>query len=298
MGLSEDGEDAVERRFEELCLDLNMDKHAREESWTNYQMIRENYSLEGDQLHWLACALYEACRRSVVPTVGKGTIEGNCVSLTRLLRSAGRFSLIQFFNKMKKWSDMANLPQEFRDKVNRLERNFAVSTVIFKKFEPIFLDIFRSPLDEPPKQSRSRKQRRLPCSSTDVFNFCWTMFVQVKGNFPAISDDLVNSYHLLLACLDWFYANALLGGRKDLLNSEFTGLPDSYHSKDWKPPPEPPCIIKLLCEKHEGLELEAKVIKEHWWKPHIRKLFDKKVLKGKADNLSAILEIGNFEANR
>lgn len=46
MGLSEDGEDAVERRFEELCLDLNMDKHAREESWTNYQMIRENYSLE------------------------------------------------------------------------------------------------------------------------------------------------------------------------------------------------------------------------------------------------------------
>ncbi|OWF55242.1 retinoblastoma-like protein 1 isoform X1 [Mizuhopecten yessoensis] len=297
MGLSEDGEDAVERRFEEICLDLNMDKHPREESWNNYRKIRENYTLEGDQLHWLACALYEACRRSVVPTVGKGTIEGNCVSLTRLLRSAGRFSLIQFFNKMRKWSDMANLPQEFRDKVNRLERNFAVSTVIFKKFEPIFLDIFRSPLDEPPKQNRSRKQRRLPCSSTDVFNFCWTMFVQVKGNFPAISDDLVNSYHLLLACVDWFYANALLGGRKDLLNTEFAGLPDNYHNKDWKPPTEPPCIIKLLCEKHEGLELEAKVIKEHWWKPHIRKLFDKKVLKGKPDTLSAILEIGNFEAN-
>ncbi|XP_069112560.1 retinoblastoma-like protein 1 isoform X2 [Argopecten irradians] len=297
MGLSEDGEEAVERRFEEICLDLNMDKHPREESWNNYRKIRENYTLEGDQLHWLACALYEACRRSVVPTVGKGTIEGNCVSLTRLLRSAGRFSLIQFFNKMKKWADMANLPQEFRDKVNRLERNFAVSTVIFKKFEPIFLDIFRNPLDEPPKQNRSRKQRRLPCSSTDVFNFCWTMFVQVKGNFPAISDDLVNSYHLLLACIDWFYANALLGGRKDLLNPEFAGLPESYHSKDWKPPTEPPCIIRLLCEKHEGLELEAKVIKEHWWKPHIRKLFDKRVLKGKPETLSAILEIGNFEAN-
>ena len=69
------------------------------------------------------------------------------------------FSLIQFFNKMKKWSDMANLSQEFRDKVEKLERNFAVSTVIFKKFEPIFLDIFKSPADETPRQPRSRKQR-------------------------------------------------------------------------------------------------------------------------------------------
>ncbi|KAJ8302946.1 hypothetical protein KUTeg_019342 [Tegillarca granosa] len=296
MGLSEDGDDVVERRFEELCLDLNMDKNAKEDAWRNYQKIRTNYTLEGDQIQWLACALYEACRRTVIPTVGKGTIEGNCVSLTRLLRSA-KFSLIQFFNKMKKWSDMANLPQEFRDKVNRLERNFAVSTVIFKKFEPIFLDLFRNPSEEPARQNRSRKQRRLPCSLTDVFNFCWTMFVQVKGNFPAISDDLVNSYHLLLCNLDWFYTNALLGARKDLINPEFSGLPETYHNKDWKPPQDPPCIIKLLCEKHEGLELEAKVIKEHWWKPHIRKLFDKRVLKGKSETLSAILEIGNFEAN-
>lgn len=60
---------------------------------------------------------------------------------------------------MKKWADMSNLPQEFRDKVDRLERNFAVSTVIFKKFEPIFLDIFKNPADDPPKVPRSRKQR-------------------------------------------------------------------------------------------------------------------------------------------
>lgn len=60
---------------------------------------------------------------------------------------------------MKKWSDMASLSKEFRDKVDRLERNFAVSTVIFKKFEPIFLDIFKNPADDPPRQQRSRKQR-------------------------------------------------------------------------------------------------------------------------------------------
>jgi len=67
---------------------------------------------------------------------------------------------------MKKWTDMASLPQEFRDKIERLERNFAVSTVTFKKFEPIFRDIFRSPerillspSEEPPRAPKGRKQR-------------------------------------------------------------------------------------------------------------------------------------------
>lgn len=60
---------------------------------------------------------------------------------------------------MKKWMDMSNLPQEFRERVERLERNFEVSTVIFKKFEPIFFDIFQNPYEETSKPHRSRKQR-------------------------------------------------------------------------------------------------------------------------------------------
>lgn len=43
--------------------------------------------MQGSELHWLACALYVACRSSV-PTVGRGTSEGNYVSLTRILRCA------------------------------------------------------------------------------------------------------------------------------------------------------------------------------------------------------------------
>jgi hypothetical protein len=44
--------------------------------------------LQGEVIHWLACSLYVACRKSIIPTVGKGVMEGNCVSLTRILRSA------------------------------------------------------------------------------------------------------------------------------------------------------------------------------------------------------------------
>lgn len=60
---------------------------------------------------------------------------------------------------MKKWEDMANLPPHFRERTERLERNFTVSAVIFKKYEPIFQDIFKYPQEEQPRQQRGRKQR-------------------------------------------------------------------------------------------------------------------------------------------
>ena len=60
-------------------------------------------------------------------------------------------------------------------------------------------------------------------------------------------------------------------------NCWIPGLPAGFGSKEWRPPSEPPCIIKLLCDMHEGIEIEAKVIKEHYWKAHVKKLFDKKV---------------------
>ncbi|XP_013817009.1 retinoblastoma-like protein 1 isoform X2 [Apteryx mantelli] len=247
---------------------------------------------QGEVVHWLACALYVACRKSVIPTVGSGLMEGNCVSLTRILRSA-KLSLIQFFSKMKKWMDMSNLPQEFRERVERLERNFEVSTVIFKKFEPIFLDIFQNPYEETSKPQRSRKQRRVPCSVKDLFNFCWTLFVYTKGNFRMIGDDLVNSYHLLLCCLDLIFANALLcPNRRDLLNPSFKGLPVDFHATEIKASEEPPCIIATLCELHDGLLVEAKGIKEHYFKPYISKLFERKILKGEC-----LLDLCNFTEN-
>uniref|UniRef100_A0A8C0ZB52 RB transcriptional corepressor like 1 n=1 Tax=Cyanistes caeruleus TaxID=156563 RepID=A0A8C0ZB52_CYACU len=194
---------------------------------------------------------------------------------------------------MKKWMDMSNLPQEFRERVERLERNFEVSTVIFKKFEPIFFDIFQNPYEETSKLHRSRKQRRVPCSVKDLFNFCWTLFVYTKGNFHMIGDDLVNSYHLLLCCLDLVFANALLcPNRRDLLNPSFKGLPVEFHTLEIKASEDPPCIVAMLCELHDGLLVEAKGIKEHYFKPYIAKLFDRKILKG-----DCLLDLCNFTEN-
>uniref|UniRef100_A0A8C3G8A7 Retinoblastoma-like 1 (p107) n=1 Tax=Cyclopterus lumpus TaxID=8103 RepID=A0A8C3G8A7_CYCLU len=255
--------------------------------------------LQGEVVHWLACSLYAACRKGSTPTVGKGLMEGNCVSLTRILRTA-KLSLIQFFSKMRKWADMSNLPQDFRLRMERLERNFEVSTVIFRKFEPIFMDMFQNPQGGGrPRQPRSRKHRRLPCHISDVFKFCWTLFVYTKGNFRMIGDDLVNSYHLLLCCLDLVFGNALLcNNRKDLINPTFKGLPALYRADGLVSSDEPPpCVLERLCELHDGLVVEAKGIKQHYFRPYIQKLFHRQILKGNEDHLTELLDPQSFIDN-
>lgn len=294
--MAEEEDESVRRArsgFDELCRDLNMDDEASSEAWGNYRGISNNFTLEGSELHWLACSLYVSCRSSV-PTVGKGTSEGNYVSLTRILRCS-RMSLMEFFRKMKKWQDMADLPQDFRRSTERLERNFTVSAVIFQKFVPIFRSVFKAPSEEPTRVHRGRKQRRHPCTVNEVFNFCWLLFVHAKGNFPMIGDDLVNSYHLLLCAVDLVLTNALLcQARKDLLNPDFPGLPADLGSKDFRPAAGSPCFLQPLCELHDGLLLEAKGIKEHFWKPLIRKMFHRRILRGKEDSLSGFLDPINF----
>lgn len=42
MEPTEETDDAVERRYNELCLDLNMDKGTKEEAWESYQKIKQN----------------------------------------------------------------------------------------------------------------------------------------------------------------------------------------------------------------------------------------------------------------
>lgn len=56
-----------------------------------------------------------------------------------------------------------------------------------------------------------------------------------------------------------------------------SGLPADFHGTELKASEEPPCIVATLCELHDGLLVEAKGIKEHYFKPYIAKLFDRKV---------------------
>lgn len=60
-----------------------------------------------------------------------------------------------------------------------------------------------------------------PCTTTQLFDFCWLLFITVKTKDESYSKDLVMSHHLLHACCDWIFQNAFIDERKDLLNPNF-----------------------------------------------------------------------------
>ena len=51
-------------------------------------------------------------------------------------------SLIEFFKKMKKWLEMARLPQSFQSKIEALERKFEVASIIYDKYRKVFKELF------------------------------------------------------------------------------------------------------------------------------------------------------------
>lgn len=57
----------------------------------------------------------------------------------------------------------------------------------------------------------------------------------------------------------------------------FSGLPHDFEVNSYVPPSKPICIIDYLCQHYEGITTSAKVIKEYFWKPNLKKLIEKKV---------------------
>ncbi|KAI5708300.1 hypothetical protein M8J77_020099 [Diaphorina citri] len=296
MGQLADNETA--HQHQELCMALNIDSNTAKEAWNAYKEMSHHYTLEGSQLHWLGCSLYVSCRKATVPTVNSNrTIEGNLVCLTSLLKHC-KMSLNQFLNKCRKWADMRKLPDSFRSKIARLERNFAVSKVIFTKYLPMFKEMFKPPdIDELLMHVRHNKKKMIHCTSTKVFEFTWILFVLTKAEYLDVSNDLVNSFHLLIATCDLIYANVIQSKLRDIVNPDFEGMPSNFLDSHFAPLDDPPCIISILCKHHDGLLMEAKSIKEYCWRNYMSKLLSKQKLRGNIEDLSAILEPENFDYN-
>ncbi|XP_073953586.1 LOW QUALITY PROTEIN: retinoblastoma-like protein 1 [Choristoneura fumiferana] len=298
MSKPDDGEENWITKIDNLCSTLNVDPIAAKKAKDSFLEIKRNYTLDGDPLHWIACAMYVACRTSITPTVQTGkAVEGNCVSLTRLLRICN-ISLIQFFNKIKNWMEMAAMSTDFKDRISHLEHKFAVSTVLFRKFQPIFQEIFSGLTNEPMKNNtKSKKPKLQPCTSNALFEFTWCLYICVKGEFHSSADDLVDMYHILLSCLDFVFANAFMSRRIDLINPGFKGLPADWLKDDFELPKKAPCIISTLCEIKQGLPVEAATMKEYSWRPVIKSFFEKGILNGDSEQLTGLLDIGAFDAN-
>lgn len=299
MGLSSEGDQEVRACFQEVCSSLNMDRLTSDQALNTYENISMNYTLEGNMRHWIACALYVECRNGNVPTVAHTSrIEGNCVSLTRLL-SICRISLLDFFTKMKKWADMANLNERMRQRIETIEKSFCVTAKIYEKYVQIFATVFKEHQSAAQRRSIKAVKRRVhrptQCNSNDMFNFIWTLYVYIKGRFSAICCDLVNCYHLLLCCIDYGYCTALAAKRMDLLDPKFYEAQQDKLKKDSDN--QDVGIIRELVKSHDGNFEDASVLKAHHFRYPIQQLMEEKILHGDFKTLALSLDPAAFDTS-
>uniref|UniRef100_A0A131YUZ6 Rb retinoblastoma tumor suppressor related protein n=1 Tax=Rhipicephalus appendiculatus TaxID=34631 RepID=A0A131YUZ6_RHIAP len=299
MGLSSEGDQEVRACFQEVCSSLNMDRLTSDQALNTYENISMNYTLEGNMRHWIACALYVECRNGNVPTVAHTSrIEGNCVSLTRLL-SICRISLLDFFTKMKKWADMANLNERMRQRIETIEKSFCVTAKIYEKYVQIFTSVFKEHQTTAQRRSIKAVKRRVhrptQCSSNDMFHFIWTLYVYIKGRFSAICCDLVNCYHLLLCCIDYGYCAALAAKRTDLLDPKFYEAQQDKLKKDSDN--QDVGIIRELVKSHDGNFEDASVLKAHHFRHPIQQLMEEKILHGDLKTLALCLDPVAFDTS-
>lgn len=208
-------------------------------------------------------------------------------------------SIYEFFQKIKQWMEMASSPKDFRTKIEKLERGFAVSVLLYRKFSPIFEDLFKCGKGGDDKGKSNKKSKPLPCSPSKLYEFAWCLFVSAKGEYPDHSVDLVTSFHMLLCCCDLIYANVINEKRTDLINPKFKGVPPNWGTEDFDlgSVATPMCIIEDLCQLCEGTAVDALHTKLYIWKPVIEKMFRNNTLKGNAETFLDLITPGNFEFN-
>ena len=125
----------------------------------------------------------------------------------------------------------------------------------------------------------------------------------------------MNSYHLLLCCINFIYINVLSSNREDLFNhqldvkkSDLEIFDDNLvndeddNNKNIDINQSINLIIDYLCEHYDGLLIETKTINEHYFKTHLKYLISKKILKCSALTFLGLLDCNqtdksNFESN-
>lgn len=258
-----------------------------------------NEILQGEQIHWLCCALYVAYDSNPSDFPG--------VSLTKLLRLCN-IKIYEFLQKTRQWIRMVNPSNGFRERFDRLNRSLTVSILVFEKYKGLFEEVFNWPLpteellaaaslSSPQKGRRSRSGQ---CTPQKVYEFCWYLFISAKSVYTENTVDLVTSFLTLLCCIDSIYANVIADKRQDLLNPKFDpGTKKSPPNKSEKKSEdkETASILNVLCANHDTSIIDALAIKSHNWRNLIKKYFNEGVLKGNATTFTGLLSPQYIEIN-
>ncbi|KAI6241130.1 hypothetical protein M3Y99_00385500 [Aphelenchoides fujianensis] len=227
--------------------DKEIEGELLERAWRSYDSTPQQILLEGNKEAWMVCAFYTAVLQAT-PAHEEPVYQ---FSLLGLLKQCN-LSVLEFFDKLNKWVEMVGGTRRVQDHVSRIQATLAVSTVIYKKYLPIFRSMFC--------QHTSTDKKKM--STAKLFEFIWVTFLSLKKRLPNGLEDLLNSYHVLLCVID-LIAEELQQEQSPLLNPEFVHLMETSGSKS---------TLDFLCHQFDGVELDAKHMLLHWVIPKLESM--------------------------
>ncbi|CAD5207398.1 unnamed protein product [Bursaphelenchus okinawaensis] len=247
----------VTNEFVELFreFDPDIDGLLLEKAWKQYDQIKQQVLLEGNEKVWMVCSFYTNSFQAT--PYGQDPVY--TYSLLKLLRTCN-VSVLEFFVKLGKWLNMISASRRLVDHATRVEASLSVSTVIYKKYLKIFRAVFRI------HSARTSSQTVENIGTAELFEFIWTALIALKKCLPVGTDDLLSSYHILISLVEICFSE-LRNVESPVLNPEFVKLMDSEDSP-----------LEFICRQFDGVELDAKHLRVHWLLPVFTELATKGTL--------------------
>ncbi|KAK6056696.1 Retinoblastoma-associated protein A domain protein, partial [Cooperia oncophora] len=227
--------------FLHVCtaIDPNMSDDLKDNVWTQVCMMIEKVDLDDETIAYVACAFY-----CVMLEMDKFQQKPFPYSMHRILKICS-VSVVEFFDKLKRWIEIATSSKKIADHAHKVESSLSVSFVIFKKFLPIFRSLFQLVASDS-KQSFNSK---------DLFTVIWLMTMIMKKSLP--TDDLITSFHLLLCVVEWVYKDLCFHDCEDHIEPE--SVDPMMESKDGVR------VLEVLCRSFDGVLIDAKHFRTHWF---------------------------------
>ncbi|PRP85784.1 hypothetical protein PROFUN_05976 [Planoprotostelium fungivorum] len=178
-------------KYKQLCDKLVVSEPTRSKGW---DILMEVPSDQQPQ-QWIPFALHVASR-----TEDKYTI-----ALSSLLRIAD-IKIMDFFDKMKIFMSIVGLDGSHEEHLLLLKRKWIIMTCLYHKYEKIYSELLTIP-------SEMERKPHFAGEKSDqyhVYSFGWLLFLVVKARLLAGHNgiDFINSYHMLLCCVNFILVHA------------------------------------------------------------------------------------------
>jgi len=112
-----------------------------------------------------------------------------------------------------------------------------------------------------------------------LYELCWCLYLCAKNENPSCAEEIINSLHLFICCVDFIYINVLAENRIDLINPKFVGVPKNWNTPDFNPSDMSSyCIIEELCKLTSAVLPNASSMKQNLWKDIAKRFFKTEVI--------------------